>query len=71
MALEGGVRETKRRDRWFDAEVDFEAVMRTAGDWAGMGWKRESGNGDEDEETVEGGDVHMRESCQDLELNVC
>ena len=71
VALEGGVRETKRRDRWFDAEVDFEAVMRTAGDWAGMGWKGEGGDGDGDEETVEGGDVHMGESCQDLELNVC
>ncbi|KAG9191263.1 hypothetical protein G6011_09351 [Alternaria panax] len=42
VALEGGVRETKRRERWFDADVDFDAVMRTAGrDWAGMGWRSE------------------------------
>ncbi|KAL6709143.1 hypothetical protein ACN47E_001959 [Coniothyrium glycines] len=40
VALEGGVRETKRRDRWFDAELDFELVMRTAGtNWAGLGWR--------------------------------
>jgi DNA polymerase III delta prime subunit len=38
VALEGGVRETKRRERWFDADVDFDAVMRTGGrEWAGLG----------------------------------
>lgn len=42
VALEGGVRETKRRDRWFDSELDFGLVMATAGqDWAGMGWRSE------------------------------
>ncbi|KAH5037557.1 hypothetical protein HBI25_180100 [Parastagonospora nodorum] len=42
VALEGGVRETKRRDRWFDAHVNFELVMATAGkDWTGMGWRNE------------------------------
>lgn len=42
VALEGGVRETKRRDRWFDSELDFGLVMATAGqDWAGMGWRGE------------------------------
>lgn len=50
VALEGGVRETKRRDRWFDADVDFEKVMSTAGEWAGMGWK---GDGEEDEDEDE------------------
>ncbi|OAL46437.1 hypothetical protein IQ07DRAFT_683216 [Pyrenochaeta sp. DS3sAY3a] len=38
-ALEGGVRETKRRQRWFEADVNFELVMQTAGlEWAGLGW---------------------------------
>jgi DNA polymerase III delta prime subunit len=42
VALEGGVRETKRRDRWFDADVSFEAVMATGGkEWAGLGWRSE------------------------------
>ncbi|KAF7570441.1 AAA multi-domain protein [Pyrenophora tritici-repentis] len=66
VALEGGVRETKRRDRWFEAGVDFEAVMRTAGEcWAGMGWRGEGG----DEEgtasaagTMVDGDVEMETS---------
>jgi DNA polymerase III delta prime subunit len=40
VALEGGVRETKRRDRWFDSNLNFELVMRTAGEeWAGLGWR--------------------------------
>tara|TARA_R110002003_G_scaffold135_4_gene12519 strand:+ start:4151 stop:7822 length:3672 start_codon:yes stop_codon:yes gene_type:complete len=40
VALEGGVRETKRRDRWFDKALNFELVMATAGEsWTGMGWK--------------------------------
>ncbi|KAH7377776.1 hypothetical protein BKA66DRAFT_150644 [Pyrenochaeta sp. MPI-SDFR-AT-0127] len=43
VALEGGVRETKRRDRWFEADLNFELVMQTAGkEWAGLGWKGES-----------------------------
>ncbi|KAH7067572.1 hypothetical protein BKA63DRAFT_557160 [Paraphoma chrysanthemicola] len=42
VALEGGVRETKRRDRWFDKGLNFELVMATAGEtWSGMGWKGE------------------------------
>ena len=45
VALEGGVRESKRRDRWFDAHIDFDAVMRTAGrDWAGLGWRGAEGD---------------------------
>ncbi|KAF1832619.1 hypothetical protein BDW02DRAFT_554297 [Decorospora gaudefroyi] len=53
-ALEGGVRETKRRERWFDASLDFGAVMQTAGQWAGLGWKGE------EEGTQDGdGDVNM------------
>ncbi|KAF1938495.1 hypothetical protein EJ02DRAFT_505378 [Clathrospora elynae] len=49
VALEGGVRETKRRDRWFDTDLDFALVMRTAGGaWAGMGWKngKDGGTGE-------------------------
>jgi DNA polymerase III delta prime subunit len=42
VALEGGVRETKRRDRWFDSNLNFELVMRTAGEeWAGLGWRND------------------------------
>ena len=77
MALEGGVRETKRKDRWFDADVDFDAVMRTAGrEWAGLGWRGENWTEESGEEgtaslagTQEGvddgdgdGDVVMQES---------
>jgi hypothetical protein len=58
VALEGGVRETKRKDRWFDADVDFDAVMRTAGrEWAGLGWRGENwneGDGDEGTASLEG-----------------
>ncbi|KAI4932687.1 hypothetical protein J4E85_003085 [Alternaria conjuncta] len=51
VALEGGVRETKRKDRWFDADVDFEAVMGTAGrEWAGLGWRGENWNEESGEE---------------------
>lgn len=76
VALEGGVRETKRKDRWFDADVDFDAVMRTAGrGWAGMGW-RGQGWGDEGGSAEEGtataslagtqdGDIIMQGSLQD------
>jgi hypothetical protein len=47
VALEGGVRETKRRDRWFDAELNFELVMATAGkEWTGMGWRNEAEDGE-------------------------
>ncbi|KAJ5020389.1 hypothetical protein J3E73DRAFT_412057 [Bipolaris maydis] len=43
VALEGGVRESKRRDRWFEALGEFDGVMRTAGRaWAGMGWRGEA-----------------------------
>lgn len=44
-AMEGGERSEKRSERWFHRDLNFEAVMRTAGTgWAGMGWK---GDGDE------------------------
>jgi DNA polymerase III delta prime subunit len=62
VALEGGVRETKRRDRWFDESLDFWAVMKTAGkEWAGLGWKGEEEGtaslaGTQDSE----GDVEMK-----------
>ncbi|KAF2851432.1 hypothetical protein T440DRAFT_422819 [Plenodomus tracheiphilus IPT5] len=43
-AIEGGVRETKRRERWFDAPLDFGLVMGTAGSmWSGIGWRGEGG----------------------------
>lgn len=42
VALEGGARETKRRERWFESELNFQLVMRTAGkEWAGLGWRGE------------------------------
>lgn len=45
-ALEGGVRESKRRDRWFEGNLEYERVMGTAGrDWAGMGWRGEAEGG--------------------------
>lgn len=38
VALEGGTRATKRRERWFDKELNRTAVMATAGkSWAGLG----------------------------------
>ncbi|KAH7083665.1 hypothetical protein FB567DRAFT_529649 [Paraphoma chrysanthemicola] len=52
VALEGGVRETKRRDRWFDKGLNFELVMATAGEtWSGMGWKGEGEGEDVDDGT--------------------
>ncbi|KAH9877840.1 hypothetical protein J1614_003057 [Plenodomus biglobosus] len=53
-AMEGGVRESKRRERWFEGfEVDSERVLGTAGDgWAGMGWKSEGE--EEGEESLAG-----------------
>ncbi|KAL5430195.1 hypothetical protein PMIN07_010248 [Paraphaeosphaeria minitans] len=37
-ALEGGTRDTKRRERWFGAELNRTLVMGTAGQgWAGLG----------------------------------
>ena len=41
-AMEGGERHSKRRERWFHRDLNFELVMSTAGeDWAAMGWKGE------------------------------
>ncbi|KAL1606227.1 hypothetical protein SLS60_003629 [Paraconiothyrium brasiliense] len=38
-ALEGGSRDTKRRERWFDEELNRTLVMDTAGkSWSGMGF---------------------------------
>ena len=40
--MEGGERHSKRRERWFHRDLNFELVMSTAGeDWAAMGWKGE------------------------------
>jgi hypothetical protein len=42
-ALEGGTRQTKRRERWFPLELNFDEVLKTAGrSWTGMGWKGEN-----------------------------
>lgn len=49
-AVEGGERQVKRRERWFHPDLSFELVMRTAGSWAGMGWKGEG----EGEDSVTG-----------------
>ncbi|KAJ4362533.1 hypothetical protein N0V83_010627 [Neocucurbitaria cava] len=59
VALEGGVRETKRRDRWFDAELNFELVMGTAGG-SGRAW---GGGGSAK------GDVLMQETAYNPFLN--
>ncbi|KAF1933189.1 uncharacterized protein M421DRAFT_629 [Didymella exigua CBS 183.55] len=41
-AMEGGERQSKRRERWFHRDLNFDLVMCTAGSgWAGMGWKIE------------------------------
>lgn len=39
--MEGGERGSKRRERWFHRDLNFELAMGTAGEWAGMGWKGE------------------------------
>lgn len=55
VALEGGVRETKRRDRWFSEHLNFQLVMATAGkQWSGMGWRNEEEDGGEGEGEGEG-----------------
>jgi DNA polymerase III delta prime subunit len=55
VALEGGVRETKRRDRWFDSNLNFELVMRTAGkEWAGLGWRGDEVSEEDGEGSVTG-----------------
>ncbi|KAF2279945.1 uncharacterized protein EI97DRAFT_410794 [Westerdykella ornata] len=42
VALEGGTRGSKRRERWFDKDLNRELVMRTAGQsWAGLGTNTE------------------------------
>ncbi|KAL6151621.1 hypothetical protein ACJBU6_09569 [Exserohilum turcicum] len=58
VALEGGVREAKRREKWFDADVDFDAVMSTAGsDWAGLGWKCEERIDEDDAVSLVGSEI--------------
>ena len=42
-ALEGGRRETKRREQWFDKDLNKNLVMATAGSWAGLGTMGEDG----------------------------
>ncbi|KAF2658885.1 P-loop containing nucleoside triphosphate hydrolase protein [Lophiostoma macrostomum CBS 122681] len=38
VALEGGTRDTKRRERWFDKDLNRSLVMATAGKaWSGLG----------------------------------
>lgn len=67
VALEGGVRETKRRDRWFDANVNFELVMATAGkEWSGMGWKGEGADAEEVTESLTGTPQDSLAGSQDV-----
>jgi DNA polymerase III delta prime subunit len=45
-AMEGGRRETKRRDHWFDKDLNKTLVMATAGTgWAGLGSTAEENEG--------------------------
>ncbi|KAH9871388.1 hypothetical protein IAQ61_005567 [Plenodomus lingam] len=55
-AMEGGIRETKRRERWFEGvELDADQVLGTAGEgWAGMGWIDEDGGSGEGRSEREG-----------------
>ncbi|ORY19616.1 hypothetical protein BCR34DRAFT_595549 [Clohesyomyces aquaticus] len=47
VAMEGGRRETKRRERWFGKELNRVLVMSTAGkSWAGLGSVREDDEGE-------------------------
>lgn len=67
VALEGGVRETKRRDRWFDSALNFELVMRTAGkNWAGLGWKGE----EVDEDEAMGSLTETLDGTQDTDVSM-
>ncbi|KAF2126439.1 P-loop containing nucleoside triphosphate hydrolase protein [Dothidotthia symphoricarpi CBS 119687] len=45
VAMEGGVREMVRRERWFDGALGVVEVMRTGGMWAGLGWRGEGDGG--------------------------
>lgn len=55
VALEGGNRETKRRERWFDKDLNRILVMRTAGkSWAGMGSGAEENVSERTEESLPG-----------------
>ncbi|KAJ4332944.1 hypothetical protein N0V87_007994 [Didymella glomerata] len=61
-AMEGGERQSKRRERWFHRDLNFELVMRTAGSgWAGMGWR-----GEAEEGSVEGSVTGTQNSTDDL-----
>jgi hypothetical protein len=47
VALEGGTRENKRREHWFDNELNRALVMATAGaTWTGLGSLGEEGTAD-------------------------
>ena len=66
-ALEGGSRQTKRRERWFPSELDFDQVLKTAGrSWAGMGWKGE--NSEEESASLTGTHESMDDVQAPLEL---
>ncbi|GME26706.1 ATPAse AAA+ type core protein [Neofusicoccum parvum] len=61
-ALEGGRRETTRRERWFGRSLNLAAVMRTAGPgWAGMGAVVRDGTETGSARSVGGSDVEMVE----------
>lgn len=58
VAMEGGTRQSKRRERWFDKELNRELVMGTAGSsWAGMGLEVEGGGTEGSVRTGESGEL--------------
>jgi len=68
-ALEGGLRERKRRDRWFKGDLEYERIMSTAGrDWAGMGWRGEGGGGEDTRILAETGDGTNSDEDGDKEM---
>jgi DNA polymerase III delta prime subunit len=68
VAMEGGRRETKRRERWFDKELSFSSVMATAGSWAGLGSLVEEG--EEEENRTRGSSVSTQTQQEEMCLGM-
>lgn len=65
VAIEGGARETKRRERWFDEDLGFAQVMATAGpEWAGLGWKGERHDAEEGTCSLAGSTISTQDSSE-------
>ena len=64
-ALEGGRRETTRRERWFDRNLNLRLALETGGKtWAGMGGRADTKRLDETEaeaRSTKSGDDDMEE----------